>query len=281
MPTLVSTATIDPHIASFEVTGNRFLITSPEYQMKRQLAAGSGDIFYLGKCFRKEEAGAQHNPEFTMLEWYRLWPDLNDLLAETQKIVELASSRILGIDTSAPWKIISVAEVLEECAGVAVTSDMDALALKRAFTHLDLHGSQRWDDIFYSVFVDHVEPWLSRQDKIVAIVDWPLQLAALARVNSANPTVAERFEVYIKGIELANAFGELTDPQEQRRRFDSDNAARQELGKPTHALDEKFLGALADMPTCVGCALGVDRLVMLATGAQDIQDVLPFGWDEC
>jgi lysyl-tRNA synthetase class 2 len=182
-------------------------------------------------------------------------------------------------DVGRPWRRITVAEAMRTWAGVEVDGDepVDDLARKVRAADLDLGSARLWDDVFFTAFVERVEPALAALDVPVLLVDWPARLAALARRKADNPSVVERFEAYIGGIELANAFGELTDPVEQRARFGDDLAARAARGRPQYPLDEKLLAALVEgLPPSAGIALGVDRLMMLALGAEHIRDVLTF-----
>jgi lysyl-tRNA synthetase class 2 len=271
---------LELHLDAF-VVEDRYLNTSPEYQMKRLLAGGMERIYSLGKVFRRGEAGAQHNPEFTMLEWYRAGADWTAIADDTEALVaELAASfGVAGLER--PWSRLSVAEATERFAGARIDGDEDIAALRRkiggAGHRLPADGS--WDDLFFTMFLDAVEPRLG-QGRPTLLYDWPRPLCALAREKPGDPRVVERFEVYFAGLELCNAFGELTDPVEQRRRLEADRAERRRRGLPQYPVDEKFVAALADMPPSAGIALGVDRLAMLLLGARHIRDVLAFADDE-
>ncbi len=178
---------------------------------------------------------------------------------------------------------MTVNEAMHAFAGFHVAGDETAeeLSERARAAGFDLGNATAWDDVFYTVFVDKVEAALAALERPTFVVDWPAPLAALARRKPANPIVVERFEAYIGGVELANAFGELTDPVEQRSRFVDDQFAREERGKPVYPIDEKLIRALEEgLPPSAGCALGVDRLVMLVTGAPTISDVLTFATDE-
>jgi lysyl-tRNA synthetase class 2 len=264
-PILVPSPGLELHLDAFvlgEERASRYLITSPEYQMKRLLADGAERIFSLGKVFRRGEAGPHHNPEFTMLEWYRSnagWE------AIARDVEELVSS--LVPELSAPWPRMTVREAFERFAGLG----LDRLPGRAA----------SYSDRFFQIFLDSIEPKLPSP---VILHDWPVELCSLARAKPGDPRVVERFEAYARGpaglVELCNGFGELTDPVEQRRRLEQDLADRRALGKPEYPIDEKFLSALSRMPPSAGVALGVDRLAMLALGAREIREVLAFADDE-
>ncbi len=303
-PLMVPSPGLELHLAAFAIATEPnaapcYLITSPEYQMKRLLCGGMERIYSLGKVFRRGELGPQHNPEFTMLEWYRAhsdWTavadDVADLCAELCTALygrpELPyKGRILNLGT--PWPRLTVSQAMQTYAGVILRGDESVsellLALRAAGHALKAHDSAgqplSWDDLFFSVFLDHVEPKLAALDHPVVLCDWPLPLCALARKNPHNAAVVERFEAYVGGLELCNGFGELCDAGEQRRRLEKDAAERARRGLPVYPIDERFLSALADgMPPSGGVALGIDRLMMLLLGAAHIRDVLPFSADE-
>ena len=231
-------------------SGEQWLRTSPELHMKRLLAAGSGKIYQMGPCFRAHERGRRHNPEFTLLEWYRPHAGIEALYADVEGLL----SAVLGRPMRA--RRIAVAAIYREVAG------WDPLTA--------------WDeDRFDEDMALKIEPALPK-DELVYLVDYPAPAAALARLNPADPRVAERFEAYYKGLELANGYGELTDAAEQRRRFEATIAMRRARDLPTYPLDEPFLEALPNLPPTAGIALGVDRLAMVACGAADIAQVRPF-----
>jgi lysyl-tRNA synthetase class 2 len=283
-PILVPSPGLELHLDAFAVAnhdGGRYLITSPEYQMKRLLAGGMERIYSLGKVFRRGEAGPHHNPEFTMLEWYRAGADWTAIADDTEALVaELAAAfGVTGLER--PWQRLSVGDATQGFAGVRIDGDEDLPSLRRkigaAGHRLPADGG--WDDVFFTMFLDAVEPRLG-QERPTLLYDWPRPLCALARCKPSDPRVVERFEVYFAGLELCNAFGELTDPIEQRQRLAHDLDERRARGLPEYPVDERFLSALADMPPSAGIALGVDRLAMLLTGARDIRDVLAFADDE-
>jgi elongation factor P--(R)-beta-lysine ligase len=270
-----------------------WLITSPEFQMKRLLAAGMERIFQVCRCFRNEENGPHHQREFTMVEWYRGWQDLETIAADVEQLVAAVCSTLQGapiawfdgrpFDVTPPWPRLTVAEVMQRFAGVEVRGDesADALATRARAAGLDLGAARAWDDIFYTVFVARVEPAIAAMSRPLLVTDWPLPLAALARPRADGAPVVERFEAYVGGIELANAFGELTDPVIQARRFANDIAERAARGKSIYPIDQRLLAALAEgMPPSAGVALGFDRLMMLATDSRHIRAVVSFTQDE-
>jgi elongation factor P--(R)-beta-lysine ligase len=293
VPIRVRGPALEVHLDAVAAGDGEWLITSPEYQMKRLLAAGLGRIYALCRCSRAGEVGGQHQPEFTMLEWYRGWAELDEVLRDTEELVaelarEVAGSTRLSyagraVDLEPPWPRRTVAEVMEEWAGVVVRGDEEAgeLAARVRAAGVDLGGAVEWDDVFFAAFVERVEPRLGPLERPLVLLDWPVALGALARPAPGRPHVVERFEVYAGGLELCNAFGELTCPDEQRRRFEADQRRRARAGKPVHPIDEKLLAALAEgLPPSAGNALGIDRLVMLLCDRIDIRDVVWFAADE-
>lgn len=292
-PLLVRSPGLELHLDAVIAGESQYLITSPEFQMKRLLAGGFQRIYTLCKCFRAHERGARHSVEFTMLEWYRNWGDLDEIRDDTEHLVAAAAAAVNGepvvtvggreIDVTPPWSRMTVADAMLAFAQVSIRGDEDTEELAAAVREAghDIGAATAWDDIFYTVFVDHVEPALAEMDRPMVLYDWPARLAALARRKPGEPNVVERFEAYIGGLELANAFGELTDPVEQRARFVDEQHIRKERGKPVYPIDEKLILALEEgLPPCAGIALGVDRLVMLIVGADEIGDVLTFSADE-
>lgn len=229
---------------------NRWLRTSPELHMKRLLAAGCGKIYQIGACFRERECGRKHNPEFTMLEWYRPHETIDALYKDVADLV----SAVMGAPQTP--QVFSVTE--------------------RYCTIAGWNPLETWDeDRFDEDMALKIEPSLP-QEGLVYLVDYPAQAAALARLNPHDPRVAERFEAYLNGVEIANGYGELTDAEEQRQRFEATIAQRQAYGLPTYPLDEAFLAALPSLPPTAGIALGIDRLIMLACGKNALSEVRPF-----
>jgi len=266
-PVRIPAPALELHIDSPPAGRGHWLRASPELHMKRLLAAGCPRIYQIGPCFRAGERGARHTPEFTMLEWYRARAGAREILADTEALVRQVVRETLGretldvggtaVDLAAPWRVLTVREAFRTWAGWDPVAAYDA-------------------DRFDLDLVTRVEPALPR-DRAVVLTDYPAAAAALARLSPADPAVAERWELYIGGLELANAYGELTDPAAQRERFMACAAARRAAGREVYPLDEPFLAALeAGMPPAGGIALGVDRLVMLLCGASAIEEVRPF-----
>ncbi|TSK08118.1 MAG: EF-P lysine aminoacylase GenX [Geobacter sp.] len=243
-----------------------FLQTSPELCMKRLLAAGYPRIFQICRCWRDGERGSRHLSEFTMLEWYRAQADYQVLMAETEELVRAAAGsesidyRGNKIDLSLPWERITVRD-----AFLCHTDTTAEAAIA--------------DGTFDELMVERIEPHLGLT-RPTFIYDYPASCSALARLKASDPTVAERFELYIGGLEIANAFSELIDPIEQRARFEAEAAERAAQGKRTYPMPEKFLAALSGMPEAAGIALGLDRLVMVLLNADSIDDVVAFTTEE-
>jgi len=246
-------------------SGDWWLQTSPELAMKRLLAAGYGNIFQISRVWRSAERGQRHLPEFTLLEWYRPDADYTALMDDCEQLLAaLAPTDNLqragqSIDLLAPWPRLPLAEAFSRYADCPLAAALDA-------------GD------YEEVLTAQVEPQLGAAPLFVT--DFPASMAALARLKPNDPAFAERFELYLGGLELANGFSELTDPIEQRSRFMAAEAARRAAGKPPIALPEPFLADLPQMPPAAGIALGVDRLVMLLTGAQTIDEVVAFTPEE-
>ena len=265
-----------------------FLHTSPEFAMKRLVAATGLPMFQLARVWRNGEAGALHAAEFTMLEWYRPGADLAGLMDETEALLRATLPPLLcrGADacrTDLGFERLTMQEAFARHAGVdLLASEGDAARLASA-SKTRLRPGETWEDLFFRLLLSHVEPRIGRE-RPTFLTHWPSSQAALARRDPADPRAALRFELYACGIELANAFEELTDPVEQRARFLQDRARRAALaGLATDApdttwpLDEALLAALADLPPCAGIALGFDRLVVLATGVRNLSDILWLG----
>ncbi|OAF05660.1 EF-P lysine aminoacylase GenX [Bradyrhizobium centrolobii] len=267
---------------------SRYLRTSPEFACKKLLAAGEPRIFEFARVFRDRERGDLHLPEFTMLEWYRAAAPYDAIMADCVVVIAHAaqatgirqfSFRGRAADPLAEPELVTVADAFERFAGIDLLSTISGGEGDRAALAAAAAGKVRvaeddtWSDIFSKVLVEHVESHLG-QDRLTILFEYPSPEAALARVKAGDPRVAERFEVYACGVELANGFGELTDADEQRRRFTEAMAEKQRRYGEAYPLDEDFLAAVAEMPEASGVALGFDRLVMLASGASRIDQVV-------
>lgn len=276
-PALQISPGMEPHLKAFETTlvnpeqdkaRRLYLHTSPEFAMKKLLVAGVPKLYQICHVFRNAEGSHLHSPEFTMIEWYRAHTGYEQIMADCEELLKHCAN-VLGIahyrykdrqcDPFPGCERLSVIEAYRKYAGISVSPDST---------------DEEWDDLFYSVFLNEIEPELG-QGRPVILYDYPACMAALSRKKPDDPRFAERFELYVCGVELANAFGELTDAKEQRRRFGQDMALKEELYGERYPVDEDFLAALEyGMPECAGIALGIDRLAMLACGAGNIRDVL-------
>ena len=289
-PALQRSPGLEPHLRAFVTTLERpgdasvpmFLHTSPEFAMKKLLVAGLPKIFQLAHCFRNGERGATHHPEFTMLEWYRAGASYLDLVADCEALLRATGARLFAwqgrvCDPHASWERLTVAEAFARHCGIdvlATADDLAALAAAARPLGIAPHEGDGWEDLFFRIFLGLIEPKLGIGAPTV-LYDYPISMAALARAKPGDPRLCERFELYACGLELANAFGELTDAAEQRRRFAADQAKKRALYGAAYPVDEDFLKALDfGLPQSAGIALGFDRLVMLASGAPHIEDVL-------
>ncbi len=289
-PTMATSPGLDLHLHAFEVTppiatsrdpdqsGRRtsvvpfglpygYLITSPEYHMKRLLAGGVRRCHQFARCFRANESGARHEPEFTMLEWYRAWDDMDAMLRDTLAVVRAAAQG---------------PELTVRGRSVRLDAGEERLTVREAFARwapdvgdpIDLAG--RDEDRYFGAIVDRVEPHLGR-DRPTFLTHFPARHASLARLSAGDASVCDRFELYVGGVELSNGFVELTDPVEQRARLERDQRDRSARGLPVYPIDARFLAALEEgMPPSVGNALGFDRLVALVLGRESIADVIAF-----
>ncbi|MDQ0396042.1 EF-P lysine aminoacylase EpmA [Labrys monachus] len=272
------------------VPHRRFLHTSPEFACKKLLAAGERRIFTAARVFRNRERTATHHPEFTMLEWYRAGERYETLMADCAALLALAAEtggrRLfshggLTADPHAEPERLTVAEAFARFAGIDLLAtldedgagDRDALAAAARQAGLRVAADDTWSDLYSGILVQSIEPHLG-QGRATILYEYPSAEAALARRTAHDPRVAERFELYVCGVELANAFGELTDAAEQRRRFEAEMAEKQRIYGERYPIDEDFLAALAIMPEASGIALGFERLAMLATGASRIEQVV-------
>ncbi|WGE69224.1 elongation factor P--(R)-beta-lysine ligase [Actinobacillus equuli subsp. haemolyticus] len=279
-PALSEFSVTDVHLSTFSTqflspfaseAKTLHLMTSPEYHMKRLLAAGSGSIFQLCRVFRNEEAGKRHNPEFTMLEWYRPHFDMYRLINEVDDLLQ----QILDCE---PAESYSYQFVFQTYVGLDPLSATRAQLVEKARKHgFPCEDDENRDTLLQFLFSEIVEANIGKE-RPTTVYHFPSSQAALAQISSEDHRVAERFEVYYKGLELANGFHELSDAKEQMRRFEQDNVQRAQMGLPAQQLDTRFLAALkAGIPNCSGVALGVDRLMMIAMNAEKIDEVMAFG----
>ena len=315
---------LEPHLFAFETkaenTAGKFLETyylhtSPEFAMKKLLAAGAGDIYQFARVFRNREESSTHALEFTMLEWYRVDCDYEKIMEDAIALVRaaaigasLAGAQAVGRDAAAKstygaisigaskpvfrwnslesdpfaeWERISVREAFEKYAGIelekflgdGLTPDRVLFVAQAKAIGIATGAEDSWDDIFFRIFLEKIEVKLG-VGRPTILFDYPACMAALSRKKQNDPRYAERFEIYICGLELANAFSELTDAKEQRARFESDLKKKKALYGMRYPIDEDFLAAVGGLPRCAGIALGFDRLVMLATGARSIEETL-------
>lgn len=276
-PILSAAGSPAPYIDSFVTQGEevRYLHTSPEFAMKRLLAAGSGAIYQIAKVFRVAECGARHNPEFTLLEWYRPAYTLMELMEEVAALVrEVLGEQLPRAAEFIPYRMAFLHRLgLDPLSAGCEELAQCAHRLGHDGSHLEAGDRDGWLDLLLTA---EVEPGLGR-GRLSFLYDYPASQAALARLNPDDDRVAERFELYFNGVELANGFRELTDADEQRRRFEEENCQRQRQGREAVVVDERFLAALeAGMPDACGVALGVDRLLMALLGLETIDEVLSF-----
>jgi lysyl-tRNA synthetase class 2 len=278
-PILSAAGNTEPNIDSFHTrfsghvdagSAQRWLRTSPEYPLKRLLAAGVGDCYELGRVFRNGEAGGRHNPEFTMLEWYRVGWDHHRLIEETVALVRAA----LGlVQRTADLRVVDYRSLYQQHLGVdPFDAPLTQLQAPLASVRIDAEGLTR-DDWLDLLMTHCIQPTFD-DDRMTVVHDWPASQAALARIRPGTPPLAERFELYLGAVELANGYHELNDAAEQRARFIRDHAVRAARGDMLPPLDEPLLQALPNLPDCAGVAVGVDRLLMAMNRTTRIADVL-------
>lgn len=299
-PALQISPGLEPHLKAFATTLHDprdgsvrplYLHTSPEYAMKKLLAGGVPRIWQLAHVFRDGERSATHHPEFAMLEWYRAGAGYRDLMQECESLLRRVQAAAGGsalrwrgrvADANGRWMRLTVAEAFARYARIDLLATIpdpaqsDAALLGAAASGIGIepHLGDDWETLFFRIFLERIEPHLGIGAPTI-LYDYPLGMAALSRRKPEDPRLAERFELYVCGLELANAFGELTDAAEQRARFAADQQRKQALYGEVYPIDEDFLAALEHgLPPCAGVALGFDRLVMLATGAERIEEIL-------
>ncbi len=291
-PIMVRIPGMEPHLNVFEttlITPNKktklFLNHSPELQMKKLLGANFGNIFTLTKTFRNGEIGGNfHNPEFTMLEWYRIKADYKNLMKDCENLIKTLAGKSQityqnhKIDLKAPWEKLSCEELFQKYCKISLDQNRTFKQLKKTAekNNFDTKFCKDWDDIFFKIFLNHIEPHLGKQ-KPTFVYDYPSTQAALAKKSSKNPFFAERFELYIGGVEIANAFSELTDSKEQKTRLIEEQKLRKKLKKTIFDIDGEFLASLESIQqNCAGIALGVDRLFMILMDKKNIDETLLF-----
>lgn len=284
-PMLSAAGNTDPNIQSFHTRfsghvdagpAQRWLRTSPEFPLKRLLGGGLGDCYELGRVFRDGEAGGRHNPEFSMLEWYRVGWDHSQLAREVLDLLEK-----LLLEAGRNFEIVETTYrgLFHDALGVdALTDPVETLRAALGDVHINGDGLTR-DDWLDLLMTHRIQPTFPR-DRVTVVSDFPASQCALARIRKVEPPVAERFEVYVGPYEVANGYHELNEPKEQRARFERDNAVRRERGQHEVPLDEKLLAVLGKMPDCAGVALGVERLLMVLADTDRIADVLAFPFHE-
>lgn len=274
----------EPYLSPMKVAVNNernepfagYLHTSPEYTLKKMLAAGCTNIFSLCKTFRNNESfGGHHNPEFTMLEWYRTKSNFVTIMDDVENLFTHLSRQFPKKIVPNKFVRMHMKDIWQTYAGIDLdkhleTKIMYELCKERGYS---VREDEPYEDLFYRIFLNEIEPQLPK-DQITIIHHYPAQMAALATLSKEDDRYAERFEVYIGDTELANAFTELTDADEQLRRLEEEQALRQTLGKDIYDIDMEFIDAVGKMPNCAGIALGIDRLVQLYTGCENIDDVL-------
>lgn len=299
-PLLVAHPGTEPYLEVFETkllspvasSSQAFLLTSPEYAMKKLIAGGMGNIFQICKSFRNGEGlSERHNPEFTILEWYRTHASYIDIMKDFEQMlwflhitIHKTESGILtyqekNYDITPPYTRISVSEAFEKYLGISADELLSEESLKKKATEKGYEVTEKtdWEAAYNQLFLNEIEPHLTNQQKPVILYDYPASQASLSKRKASDPRFAERFEVYLAGLELGNAFSELTDAVEQKSRFLEELALRKQLGKTEYTLDQDYIDALTSgIPETGGIAVGVDRLVMLLADVADIQDTLFF-----
>ena len=299
-PCMVPHPSMELHVEAFEVSlcslGERkprrtlYLHGSPEYAMKRLLAEGSPPLFQISKVFRNEPPSRLHNPEFSMLEFYRPHTAYEAILEDTERALAAAEKAVLkgsGFFSQLPYERLTVREAVQREAGIDIGEHTDqegrcsGRSLRKAALKAGIFvgSSEEFEDVFFHIFLERVESRLGLE-RPVFLVEYPSCMASLARLKPGEPQVAERAELYARGVELANGFSELNEPAEQRRRLEEERQKRKQLGRAAYAVDERFLNALPRMPASSGIAVGLDRVLLLLLGADSIAEVLLFPVEE-
>ncbi|MEO0392820.1 MAG: EF-P lysine aminoacylase EpmA [Pseudomonadota bacterium] len=299
-PALQVSPGLEPHLQAFKTQfvgldrktrRDFYLHTSPEFAIKKLLVAGWPNLFQICRVFRNGEQAQLHQPEFTMIEWYRADATYRDIMADTEAMVRHAAEACgltqlrhgaVVSDPFGAWDYLTVAEAFDRHAGIDILAtigpddrnpDVNRLAPVATEHGYHVAPDDRWDDLFFRIFLDKIEPKLGAGVPTI-LYDYPISMAALSRQKAQDPRLAERFELYICGLELANAFGELTDPAEQARRFEADMALKEQLYGERYPIDADFIAALEQgMPEAGGIALGIDRLAMVFAGVEHIDEV--------
>lgn len=294
-PVLQVCPSMDAHIHGFStdlkgvdlnIARTLYLHTSPELAMKKLMVAGIPKLYQICPVFRNGEGSARHSPEFTLLEWYRTGADYTDIMQDCEDLLRFCAEALKirhyrykghACDPFAEWERLSVREAFDRYAGLDLTDFLeDTEAFRKALTARGMHTApdDNWDDLFFRVMLEKIEPYLGMERPCI-LYDYPVSMAALSRKKPEDSRFAERFELYVCGMELANAFSELTDAAEQRTRYEAEMDLKERLYGERYPLDKDFIEALEyGLPESGGIALGVDRLAMLATGAEDIAQVL-------
>lgn len=297
-PQLVPLPSMEPYLEVFETTllderrnnYQGFLTSSPEFAMKKLLAGGFENLFQVCKSFRNQEGWSErHNPEFTILEWYRINSDYTELMTDCENLFQYIANTVFQtttitfrghtFDLSQPWERLSVPDAFAKYADIDLETLLSAekllhTAAKKGYT---ISPETTWEEAFNQIFLNEIEPHLGTGPQPTILYDYPAEMAALSRKKEADPRLAERFEFYFAGLEMGNAFSELTDWQEQQRRLEADRAEKQRIGRTLFDIDQDFIEALKmGIPDCAGIAVGVDRVCMVFLNADTIQDVLFF-----
>lgn len=273
---------LDPRLKSHRF----YLRTSPEYALKKLLATGYEKVFEIGKCFRNEESfGGNHNPEFTMIEWYRAPGTYMDFMDDTEKLFKYVGEKLSidklkyrehEVDLLLPWQKISVKDLWKKYIGVNLDGYLQTEPMRRLVAELgyQVSDSDEYEDLFYKIFLNKIESQLG-VERPTFVYDYPAQMCSLSKKCANDPLYAERAELYVGGLELANGFGELVEAAAQRENLEKDKALRERLNRPTWEIDRDFIAALeSGIKPAGGIALGVDRMVLLFTGARDINEVI-------